>query len=219
MDNIRIAKQLVGMARELLGRAKFTDGIGEDSDNSNMKYDREYENIIRELYPDQYANFIIMSGHQYDRMFPKHGTMGNGNLILKYCVNERRKEMLLLGLASKEHRIRRSDVVDLMSLYKTLKEQVIEKGYKILADCNEHSKTFLATFAKKNGYYFYAEEPRFMGGNNDMDASAMCVCSKEKLTSPFMPTGVPMPFYPGEDNADKFTKDRKNLDKIIDNGK
>ena len=206
-QNIKIAKQLIGLAKELVGRATFTDGLGEDSDNSNDKYDKQYFDIIKKLYPQNMVDTIQMSDENCRRFFPIRGTMGNGNLVLKYYADRRRKQLIIMALVAEKHRLVPSDVKDLMNLYKFLKKQV-EDGYVILTDCNTYSITFLATFAKKNGYYFHADRSRdpFMGRgvNDEKNMSRQCVCCKNP------------PPYAEENNVDEFTKDRNNLDKLVD---
>ena len=206
MDNIKIAKQLIGMARELVGKAKFTDGLGEDSDNSNAKYNAQFEKIIRELYPDHVAKTIIMCGRNLDRSYPVKGTMGNGNIILKYVADPESKRFIIMALNSVAHHVKPSDTRDIINLYKFLKKQV-EDGYVILTDCNTYSIPFLAAFAKNNGYWFNADEPRYEFGNtgDERDISRACVVMKHK------------PSYAPDSNADEFTKDRKNLDNTVRN--
>lgn len=203
-----IARRLVGMARELVGMAKFTDGLGEDSDNTNAQYDAQYERIVRELYPRNVAETIIMCGHGLDFHLPIKGTMGNGNIVLKYYADPRRKQLILQALVSEKHKIQPSDARDIINLYKFLKKQV-DNGYTIVTDCNTHSITFLATFAKKNNYYFHAGDARMeFGETGDAgDMSRFCICCKNA------------PHGRDDNNADEFSKERPNLDKLVENGK
>lgn len=203
--NVKVAKELVKLARNLVG-SKFTDGLGEDSDNTNEQYDAQYEQIVRELYPHNVASTIIMSGHGLDYHLPVKGTMGNGNLILKYYADPRRKLLIIQALVSQKHKIQPSDTRDLINLYKFLKKQV-EDGYTIVTDCNEHSITFLATFAKKNHYYFHAGESHNMFGEtgDSRDRSRECICCKNAPRN-----------HENDDNADAFSRNRPNLDRLID---
>ena len=205
MENIRIAKRLVALAKELVGMARFTDGLGEDSDDSNAKYDRQYERIVRSLYPRGMAETIIMGGRMLEMQLPIHATMGNGNIVLKYYADKRAKQLIIEALVSEKHRLMPSDTRDIIELYNFLKKQV-EDGYTIMTDCNTYSITFLATFARKNGYYFHAGEARVPpGGNgNSRDMTRMCICCKEK------------PDYSEDDNSDEFTKERQNLDRLVE---
>ena len=207
--NIRIAKSLVRIAMELVGRARFTDGLGEDSDNTNAKYDAQYERIVRELYPNNVAETIIMCGHGLDYHMPIKGTMGNGNIVLKYNADPRMKELIIQALVSEKHRITPADTRDIINLYKFLKKQV-DDGYAIETDCNTHSIPFLSTFAKKNNYHFHAGPARMEFGDtgDEGDLSRMCICCRRDD-----------PRAHGIDNADRFTRERPNLDRMVDNQK
>ena len=215
-NNVKIAKQLIGMARELVGRATFTDDLGEDSDNSNAKYNRQYEKIVRELFPDMVAKMIIMSGRMSEQMFPVHGTMGNGNIVLKYAVDEDHKSIFLMALVAEKHHIMPSDMRDIANLFKLLKKKV-EDGYVLLADCNEQSVTFLSSFAKKNGYYCNIGESRNMMemyGIPEKYYTRMCVVAKEKISE--VDIGMGRTHRPGEDNKNDFSKERPNIEKMMD---
>jgi hypothetical protein len=202
-NNIRIARQLIRLAKELVGRATFTDGIGEDSDNSNALYDKQLKQIIKKLYPNNVAKSIVMSCGYYKR-YPLKGTMGNGNIILQYAADPNKKVFVITALVSERHRVMLSDLRDIANLYQFLKKQV-DDGYKIVTSCNTYSIPFLAVFAKKNGFYFNAKEPQYEFGDtgDTRDVSRECVVMKEK------PDNAP------EDNVEQFSKDRKNLDEIM----
>ena len=157
-----------------------------------------------EGYPQDVVHRIVMSGHGLDRAMPIHGTMGNGNIVLKYYADPYEKRFIIEALVSERHRIMPSDTRDIISLYNFLKKQV-EDGYTILTDCNSYSITFLASFARKNGYYFHAGRERNMFGptGDPRDKSRFCICCKDK------PSGQ------GANNADQFTKDRPALERQV----
>lgn len=186
--NTRVAKQLIRIARELVSMAKFTDGLGEDSDNSNSANDRQYEEILHTLYPDDVAQGLISMGYGVDnasRMSGGHqGTMGNGNMYMKYETFPRDKTFVIMGFVSKENHLTENDKQDVYNLFKFLEEQV-ENGYTITTGCNRYSLPFLTAFAKKNGYYFNAGQEYNEFGNadlNDNNLSRNCICRKRKPT-------------------------------------
>ena len=122
--NTRIAKQLIRIARELVSMARFTDGLGEDSDNSNSANDAQYEEILHTLYPDDVAQGLISMGHGIDsasRMSGGHqGTMGNGNMYMKYETFPRDKTFVIMGFVSKENHLTENDKQDVYNLFKFL---------------------------------------------------------------------------------------------------
>ena len=137
--NAKIAKDLVKMARELVAMSRFTDEIGQDTgtddeQNTNSANDRQYEEILRKLYPNSIAQNLINMGRNLD-IGAMHGglkgTMGNGNMYLKYNAFPREKKFIIMGFVSKASHLTEQDKQDVYNLFKFLEKQV-ENGYTIV---------------------------------------------------------------------------------------
>ena len=141
--NVKMAKDLVKMARELVAMSRFTDEIGQDTgtddeQNTNSANDRQYEEILRKLYPNSIAQNLINMGRNLD-IGAMHGglkgTMGNGNMYLKYNAFPREKKLIIMGFVSKTSHLTEQDKQDVYNLFKFLEKQV-ENGYTIITGCN-----------------------------------------------------------------------------------
>ena len=188
--NVKMAKDLVKMARELVAMSRFTDEIGQDTgtddeQNTNSANDRQYEEILRKLYPNSIAQNLINMGRNLD-IGAMHGglkgTMGNGNMYLKYNAFPREKKLIIMGFVSKTSHLTEQDKQDVYNLFKFLEKQV-ENGYTIITGCNRYSLPFLTAFARKNNYYFRATEEFNEFGNaelNENNLSRNCICRKRR---------------------------------------
>lgn len=155
--NAKIARQLIGLAKELVSMSKFSDGLGEDSDNSNSANDAQYEEILKQLYDAGIAGRIINEGHSLDSMAEHKGTMGNGNLFMKYETVG--NTFIIMGLVSKrksfarkgdmkkkeDRKLYEQDKQDIRDLFKFLEKQVND-GYVISTSCNRFSLVFMKGF-------------------------------------------------------------------------
>lgn len=213
-NRIKIARELVRLAKEIVSMSRFTDWDGQDTGtkgvNRNPDADKSYKEILHKRYKDNpdVAELLVDMGDKMDRHVDlsggKKGTMYNGNMVLKWCLFPTIKQLAILGFVSKKDKITKSDVPDVINMFGFLKKYV-EQGYAIFTDCNSHSIHFLATFALWNKYYFHAGEKRIVFGEtgDDKDNSRCCVCAKRDMGY-------------GPSNAEQFTmKGGKLLYKLL----
>lgn len=188
-SNVKIARELVRIAKSLVGMARFTDGLGEDTGteeegNTNAINDSKYEEILEGLYPHGIAQNIIDMGkrvdYQVDMTGGHKGTLGNGNLYLKYEAFSRKKQFIIMGFVSKKHKMTPEDKEDICHLFDFLHD-VVEKGYAIVTSCNRFSLPFLKKFAEINHYHFANRDEMDEFGNSGMsdnNLSKECMVSK-----------------------------------------
>lgn len=188
-NRIKIARELVKLAKELVSRSTFKDWDGQDTGtrgfNDEESAGGSYEQILRDRYknsPDV-AETIIDMGGRMDRHTElsggRKGTMYNGNMVLKWNAFQNAKKLIIMAFVSKKSKITRSDVPDIINMFGFLKKYV-EQGYAIFTDCNMNSIQFLATFALWNKYYFHAGEAKmeFSEIGDDREKSRNCICAK-----------------------------------------
>jgi hypothetical protein len=123
------------------------------------KLEKEYSKILKSLYSPDLVNEILYGEKVAKSLYhSKIKIETSGNIIIKYI--ETNKDIVILGMISKQGKATRDDVVDLRSWINTL-EAKIAGGKTLYTDTNIYSERIISNILKRNPGFKVCEPMKY----------------------------------------------------------